>query len=201
LRQPQLLQPGVDLAGALIGRALQGQYIPVALEALLLRARLYSALGNSRAALADCGTALELAEPEGCVGVFLDEGGGIAECLATLLDRRQPCTVRPEYVRTILQAFAGARPPDANLLAVARAMTTAESARFGTAALIEPLTQRELEVLRLVADGCSNQEIAGRLVLSLHTVRRHISNIFTKLGVNSRTQALAAARQLQLLPE
>ena len=78
---------------------------------------------------------------------------------------------------------------------------TAEAALVQPAALVEPLTKRELEILHLVADGCSNQEIAGRLVLSLHTVKRHISNIFAKLGVNSRTQALARARQLRLLPE
>jgi LuxR family maltose regulon positive regulatory protein len=65
--------------------------------------------------------------------------------------------------------------------------------------LIEPLSQRELEILRLIAEGCSNQEIAVRLVITLHTVKKHSSNIFTKLGVNSRTQALARARQLGLL--
>jgi LuxR family transcriptional regulator, maltose regulon positive regulatory protein len=65
--------------------------------------------------------------------------------------------------------------------------------------LVEPLSPRELEILRLIAEGCSNQEIASRLVITLHTVKKHSSNIFTKLGVNRRTQALARARQLGLL--
>jgi LuxR family transcriptional regulator, maltose regulon positive regulatory protein len=62
--------------------------------------------------------------------------------------------------------------------------------------LIEPLSKRELEILQLIGEGCSNQEIADRLVITLHTVKKHSSNIFTKLGVTSRTQAVARARQL-----
>ena len=199
--QPERLQSAIELAGILIGKALQGQYLPVALEALLLRARLSAALGNSQASLADCATALQLAEPEGFIGVFVDEGVTIAECLSTLLDRHQLGTVQSDYVRTILRAFAGSPPARAGLPAPMEERATAEAALVQPAALVETLTKRELEILHLVADGCSNQEIAGRLVLSLHTVKRHISNIFAKLGVNSRTQALARARQLRLLPE
>ena len=65
--------------------------------------------------------------------------------------------------------------------------------------LIEPLTDRELEVLRLIADGHSNQAIADTLVVALSTVKRHINNIYGKLDVESRTQALHRARELQLL--
>ena len=64
--------------------------------------------------------------------------------------------------------------------------------------LIEPLTQRELEVLKLIEAGCSNQEIAARLVISITTVKRHISNIYAKLGVESRTQALAIGKELKI---
>jgi LuxR family maltose regulon positive regulatory protein len=65
--------------------------------------------------------------------------------------------------------------------------------------LIEPLSRRELEVLRLIADGLTNQEIADRLVLSLPTVKWHTGNLYGKLGVNSRTQAAARARELGIL--
>jgi len=64
--------------------------------------------------------------------------------------------------------------------------------------LVEPLTAREREVLRLVADGASNGEIAEQLVIAVGTVKRHINNLFSKLGVQSRTQAVRAARDLQL---
>jgi len=66
-------------------------------------------------------------------------------------------------------------------------------------ALIEPLSAREIEVLKLIEAGCSNQEIAARLVISLPTVKRHISNIYAKLGVNSRTQAISIGRELRLI--
>jgi len=64
---------------------------------------------------------------------------------------------------------------------------------------VEPLTTRELEVLRLLADGASNDEIAQRLIISLGTVKKHIANIFGKLAAQSRTQAVARARALKLL--
>ena len=68
------------------------------------------------------------------------------------------------------------------------------------AGLVEPLTSRELEVLRLIATGDSNRTIADKLVITVSAVKKHTGNIFGKLNVNSRTQALARARQLGLLP-
>jgi LuxR family maltose regulon positive regulatory protein len=65
--------------------------------------------------------------------------------------------------------------------------------------LIEPLTPRELEVLRLICEGLSNREIAERLTVTLNTVKKHTSNLYSKLGVRSRTQAIASARTLNLL--
>ena len=65
--------------------------------------------------------------------------------------------------------------------------------------LVEPLTERELEVLRLIATGCSNKEIAHQLVLAIGTVKRHTANIFNKLAVRNRTEAVARARELDLV--
>jgi LuxR family maltose regulon positive regulatory protein len=64
--------------------------------------------------------------------------------------------------------------------------------------LIEPLTTREVEVLKLIEAGCSNQDIAGQLFISIPTVKRHISNIYSKLGVESRTQAVAIGKELKI---
>ncbi len=65
--------------------------------------------------------------------------------------------------------------------------------------LAEPLSQREMEVLRLISEGCSNQEIARRMIVSLSTVKTHINNLYGKLGVETRTEALARARKINLL--
>ena len=76
---------------------------------------------------------------------------------------------------------------------------TSAAPRPGTQPLIEPLSERELEVLGLIADGLSNREIAVELVIAMTTVKKHASNIFGKLGVRSRTQAVARARELDLI--
>jgi LuxR family maltose regulon positive regulatory protein len=65
--------------------------------------------------------------------------------------------------------------------------------------LLSPLSERELDVLRLIDEGCSNRTIADELVVTLHTVKKHTSNIYSKLGVASRTQAIARARELKLI--
>jgi len=87
-------------------------------------------------------------------------------------------------------------------LAAETSATLSATGRHATAAqpLVEPLSERELEVLRLIADGLSNAEIADKLVIAQGTVKRHINNIYGKLGVQSRTQAVARGRELNLLP-
>jgi len=90
--------------------------------------------------------------------------------------------VHPEYVRRLL-----------------RAASSTHKKTILTQPLIEPLSERELQVLRLVADGFSNGQIADKLFIAPGTVKKHINNIFGKLGVQSRTQSVARARELKLL--
>ncbi len=137
--------------------------------------------------------ALHLAEPEGYMRVFADEGAPMAALLSSLREqerKRGPTA----YLDTVLAAFpqenmAHERHPER-----AGQPTTAQP-------LLDPLSKRELEVLRLIGRGASNPEIAQELVLAVDTVKRHVYNIFSKLGVNNRIQALALARALGLLPE
>jgi ATP/maltotriose-dependent transcriptional regulator MalT len=135
--------------------------------------------------------ALALAEPGGYVRLFVDEG---ETARLLILD----CGLRIEntparlgsYRDRLLAAFPATQKSTVSL----------PPSAFDPQTLIEPLSERELEVLRLIAEGCTNQEIADRLVVALSTVKTHINNIYGKLGVQSRTQALARARALGLLP-
>ncbi|MGD9099077.1 MAG: LuxR C-terminal-related transcriptional regulator [Anaerolineae bacterium] len=189
--RPVSLEPGIALAERLIASALQGQYLLVALETLLLRAQLHAAQGNNAASLADYVRALELAEPEGFIGVFVEQGAPVAETLVHLVKQDQLGAVQPAYVERILAAFSDSKLPD----------QPAPSPPVGTgpSALVEPLTERELEVLRLMVEGLKYKEIAARLFISLNTVRSHVRAIYGKLDANNRTKAIEMARQLQIL--
>jgi LuxR family maltose regulon positive regulatory protein len=123
--------------------------------------------------------ALRLAEPEGYVRLFADLGLPMAR----LLQEARSRDVMPDYV--------------AKLLAACGADLAWPAAR--EQALPEPLTPREQEILKLVAAGLTNREIAAQLVVSPETVKKHTASIYGKLGVRSRTQAAARARELGLL--
>jgi LuxR family maltose regulon positive regulatory protein len=187
-RAQQDLEPGIELAGRVIESSLRPRHLPLVLQTLLLRAQLQLALGDEQAGLADVAKALELAAPEGFISVFAEEGASIAEALDLLLERNLPGSVGPTYVWKILSAFPG---KDAEVLPAQRTAVDDEP-------LIEPLTARELEVLRHIAAGDSNQVIADKLVVTLSAVKKHTGNIFRKLNVNSCTQALVRAQELGL---
>jgi LuxR family maltose regulon positive regulatory protein len=157
---------------------------------------MYAVLGDYQASQADYVRVLELAEPEGFVGVFVEQGPPVAEALANLAKQNQLETVQTGYIEHILAAFSGSQPPGAM-----RGEQTTPDLPVGTgpAALIEPLTDRELEVLCLMAEGLKYQEIATKLFISLNTVRFHVKAVYGKLNVNNRTQAIEAARQLRIL--
>jgi LuxR family maltose regulon positive regulatory protein len=128
--------------------------------------------------------ALALARPGGFIRLFVDEGMPMAR----LLDDALAHGVEPAYIRQLLAAFPGAESEHT------------ASPRASGPDWVEPLSQREREVLLHIAEGLSNQEIATRLYLSPHTVKVHSRNIYGKLGVHNRTQAVARARALGMLP-
>lgn len=202
------LKRGIELASRLLAGEIQCQQTPIALETLLLRSQLYAALGDGRNSLADVAKALELAEPEGFISIFVEEGAPIAEVLAILLEPNASGTIqsdgirRKPFIRQVLAAFPGKEPYPAD--SSQRLTADRQAARDAVVmdeslALIEPLTSRELEVLQLIAAGDSNREIAEKLVITVSAVKKHASNILGKLGASSRTQAVARARQFGVL--
>jgi LuxR family maltose regulon positive regulatory protein len=155
-----------------------------AIEILSLQALAFQAGGDTPGAMDALERALTLAEPEGFIRIFVDEGPPMARLLYEVLARG----IAPEYARRLLAAFP---MPEADQDGP---QDTPESD------LIEPLSERELEVLQLIAGGLTNPEIASRLFLSPHTVKTHAHNIYGKLGVHNRTQAVTRARALGILP-
>jgi LuxR family maltose regulon positive regulatory protein len=154
------------------------------IEALALRALAHQTQAHTNRAVDDLARALELAEPEGFVRTFVDEG----EPMAALLRRAASRGIAPAYASTLLAVFRASEPQGSTALPV------------HAQPLVEPLSDRELEVLHLLADGLTNAEIAQRLVISLPTVKSHTRSIYGKLGVHSRKQAVARARELGILP-
>ncbi len=157
------------------------------LKTMILRALAVHAQGEKARAVELLGEALAMAELNGFVRIFIDEGAPMARLLFEALSQG----VRPAYVRQLLAALPADEPGIS-----AAATTSATGSR-----LAEPLSRRELEVLPLLAEGLTNQEIAARLYLSLHTVKSHARTIYAKLGVSSRTQAVARGRALGYLSE
>lgn len=166
-----------------------------ALEILLTQALAHQAQGNSSLALASLERALTLAEPEGYLRIFVNEGQSMQALIAAYaqsyglersLIEKQSNHPLARYVHKLLAAFA----PTANQQQSAIGRPQPE--------MIEPLSERELEVLRLIAQGLSNREISQRLFVALSTVKGHNLRIFGKLQVQNRTEAVVRARELGL---
>ncbi len=177
------LQDALHLLERLLRDAEAKARMSSVLEILVLRALALEAQGNRTHALATLERALMLAEPEGYIRLFIDEGAP----MPALLRHARGRGIVPEYVATLLSAFG---EQHASELPVASALPSL---------LVEPLTEREREVLCLLLEGASNRQIAQCLVLSVNTVKRHVYNLCGKLGVQSRTQAILRARALNLL--
>ena len=123
--------------------------------------------------------AITLAEPEGYIRIFIDLGVSLAPLLKELARRE----VSPQFVHQLLVECQKARP---------EGLASANP-------LAEPLTARELEITKLLASGFSNQEIAQKLILTVGTIKSHTHNIYGKLGVRNRTQAIKCATVLNLI--
>jgi len=154
------------------------------LKVMILEAVAHQAHGEKNKATQTLGDALALAEPGGFVRIFVDEGAPMAQLLSEVAAHE----VMPDYTGKLLSVFEaeGQKSED-------------ESSLPSAQPLIEPLSQRELEVLQLIAQGLSNREIGERLFLALSTVKGHTRIIFDKLQVQRRTEAVARARELGLL--
>jgi LuxR family maltose regulon positive regulatory protein len=162
------------------------------IELLILKALALEAQGDLNRALASLERALELAEPQGYVRTFVDKGEPMARLLREAAERG----MAPTYVSNLLTAIETQDQPD---LPAPLGQAGGAPPTPPTSPLIEPLTDRELEVLRLMAEGLTYNEIAGQILVSLNTVRTHVKNIYSKLLVHKRSQAIAKARELNLL--
>ncbi|HEX2277202.1 MAG TPA: LuxR C-terminal-related transcriptional regulator, partial [Candidatus Tectomicrobia bacterium] len=187
-RGERSMHEAMGLLERLLKAAEEGARAGSAIEILVLQALAHEAQGNLPHALPPLARALTLAEPEGYVRRFVDEGMPMARLLSAAAARG----ILPDYTGTLLAAFAAeahqgedpSHPPPAQR----------------TRSLAGPLSRREREILQLIARGLSNREIGERLFLALDTVKGHNRGIFGKLRVQRRTEAVAKARSLNILP-
>jgi LuxR family transcriptional regulator, maltose regulon positive regulatory protein len=183
----------VGLLERLLKAAEEGGRKGSVIEILVLQAIAYHAQGDLPAAFLPLQRALALAEPEGYVRMFLDEGSSMMQ----LLREASAYEIMPDYTDKLLAAFT-------QIVLVSKSeVSNPTPLRYGDysqkSTMVEPLSQRELEVLQLIAQGLSNREIGERLFLALDTIKGHNRRIYDKLQVQSRTEAVARARELGLL--
>jgi LuxR family transcriptional regulator, maltose regulon positive regulatory protein len=179
------LHTALGLLGRLLQAAETGSRLGSAIQILLLQALAFQAQDNLPHALAPLERALALAEPEGYVRIFVDEG----EAMRLLIEKQSRDRGHPlsGYADKLLAAFT--QPVAAPKSAIIHQKSD----------MIEPLSERELEVLKLLRSELTGPEIAGQLIISLHTLRTHTNNIYKKLGVNNRRAAVRRAEELDLL--
>jgi len=184
------LEEATGLLPHLLEVAAEGGRASRVVEIKILQALAFRARGDREQALSTLEEALALAEPEGFVRIFADEGPPLAPLLFEALQQG----IAPKYVRLLLNAFPAVDPVQPPFPEIQSTLPNLQSA------IVEPLSERELEVLQRIADGLTNREIAERLFLALNTVKAHTRNIYGKLDVHNRTQAVARARALGVLP-
>jgi LuxR family maltose regulon positive regulatory protein len=184
-------EAAANVLGRLMEAAVAGGRRHTEVELLVLQALVLQARDDERGALTTLRQALMLAEPEGYVRTFVDEGEPMADLLRRLLKawrKERTGDVPREYVGKLLEALGALVPTPAGL----KLRDTADL-------VLDPITGRELEVLRLLDSELSNREIAARLFVSLDTVKTHTRHLYAKLGVHKRHEAVTRARDLDLL--
>jgi LuxR family maltose regulon positive regulatory protein len=184
-RSDRTLQEAIELLVRLQQAAEGGQRAGSVLEIAILQALAHGAQGDAAAALDSLERALALAEPEGYVRAFVDEGPSMARLLREAVVR----SIRPACAGALLAAYGMAPQGSASPLPNSRA----------SQALVEPLSERELDVLRLLGTDLSGPEIARELVVAPSTFRTHTKRIYSKLGVTNRRAAVKRAADLGLI--
>jgi LuxR family maltose regulon positive regulatory protein len=177
-RANPLVAEAMSLLNRLLKAAEEGGRTGSLIEIMILQALAHNAQGDISTALLPLEQALTLAEADGYVRMFVDEGMP----MAVLLKEAGKRGIAPSYVRPLLAALG-----------------KAEERTSAKQVLIEPLSERELEVLRLLRTELTGPEIASELMVSLHTMRTHTNNIYNKLEVNNRRAAVRRAEELGLL--
>ncbi len=163
----------LDILEEPLARAEQDGRMHNVLEILVVQAICLQALNRRQDAIRVLARALMLAEPEGYVRIFIDRGPAMAALLRTAGSQGHA----PQYVDRLLASFG----------------------QVSTEAPLDPLSERELQVLGLMADGLTNAQISHTLTIALSTVKTHVNRIYSKLDVRSRTQAVALARKMRLI--
>jgi LuxR family maltose regulon positive regulatory protein len=188
-------EQAVGLLGRLRSLAQSQGRVGSLVEIDALRAIALAAAGQAASALATLSEVLPLAQPEGYIRVFVDEGTEMRELLMRLVAAQRDDKVWAQrvplgYLGQLMRAFEAEG-----------GMSEKPIGRHegGVPGIVDPLSEREIEVLRLLAAGKSNQEIAEELFVALDTVKKHVSHILAKLGATNRTEATARARALGLL--
>jgi LuxR family maltose regulon positive regulatory protein len=184
-RVERAMHEAMGLLERLLKAAEEGKRTGSVIEILVLQALAHEAQGDASPALVPLERALTLAEPEGYCRIFVDEGPSMARLLYEALSQG----ISPDYVRRLLTANP----------VVESEQAYSSKSQAPKSEWVEPLSKREIEVLQLISEGLTNQEIATRLYLSLHTVKVHARNIYGKLGVKNRTQAAARGKALGIL--
>jgi LuxR family maltose regulon positive regulatory protein len=191
-----LLADSIRLADQLMDWAAQNDFPPIAIETVLLRAQLHAEAGARKHSAADYRLALETGQVEAFITDFVEAGPQVGEAIAALSRTGHLEGINTGYLHKLLGAFEQVYQHREGGAASNRREPQSDDDGF---ILVEPLTDREIDVLRQMSEGLKYQEIADRLYISLNTVRFYVKSIYGKLGVNNRVKAISRATMQGML--